>query len=97
MAVLIFSRMSESEDLMRKLLLLTFLLTTTSWAQDFADDQYPEMDPALEGEEFSSPRTLPPTDYEEVPREEQEYMPEQYLSDEAAPEEIYESDEEYLE
>ena len=82
---------------MRKLLLLTLLISSASWAQDFGDDQYPEMDPSLEGEEFSSPRTLPPTDYEEVPREEQEYMPEQIVSDELPPEEIYESDEEYLE
>lgn len=82
------------------ILLSLLLSSSTVWSQEFSDeDQYPETDPAMiDGGEFSHPRGLPPSDYEEVPREEQEYIPEQDLSaDEMAPEEIYESDEEYLE
>lgn len=82
------------------ILLSLLLVNSTAWSQEFSDDdQYPETDPAsIEGGEFSQPRGLPPTDYEDVPREEQEYMPEPSMNDEdMAPEEIYEADEEYLE
>ncbi len=86
---------------MKKLFILLSLLIVMSpvLAQDMADaDQYPEVDPAeMEGTEFSTPRGLPPTDYEEVSREEQQYVPEQNLMDEMPPEEVYETDEEYLE
>ena len=80
-------------------LLSLLLLTAPVWSQDYVDeDQYPETDPAaLESGEFAQPRSLPPSDYEEVPREEQEYVPEQPVTDEMPPEEIYEADEEYLE
>ncbi len=80
------------------ILLSLLLVNSPAWSQEFADDQYPETDPAsIDGGEFSHQRGLPPTDYEEVPREEQEYIPEHDLTDELPPEEIYEADEEYLE
>jgi hypothetical protein len=73
------------------------------WAQDFTDtdeDQYPRMDPQIVDEsEFAPQPGLPPSDYEEVPREEQQYrapdMP--VTEDPGAPEDLYEADEEYLE
>ncbi len=74
---------------------LILLLLLISGIQAFAEDNnYPESDPTLESE-FSPPRSLPVSDFEEVPREEQEYVPEP-VTDEA-PEEVYEADEEYLE
>ena len=81
------------------ILLSLFLVSSPVWSQEFSDeDQYPETDPsAIDGGEFSHPRGLPPTDYEDVPREEQEYAPDQPITDGMAPEEIYEADEEYLE
>lgn len=81
------------------ILLSLLIVSSPAWSQNYSDeDQYPETDPAaVDGGEFSHPRGLPPTDYEEVPREEQEYAPEQELGDELPPEEIYEADEEYLE
>lgn len=81
------------------ILLSLIMLSSPAWSQDFSDvDQYPEVDPAsMEGEEFNGSRGLPESDYEEVPREEQEYIPEQDLPEEMAPEEIYEADEEYIE
>jgi len=82
------------------ILLSLVLFSSTVWSQGYSEvDQYPETDPAtLDGGEFSHPRGLPSTDYEDVPREEQEYVPDQEFSaDEMAPEEIYEADEEYLE
>ncbi len=86
---------------MKKIFLqLSFLFVMSPvLAQDLSDaDQYPEMDPAeREGSEFSTPRGLPATDYEEVPREEQQYSPDPAPFDEIPPEEIYEADEEYLE
>lgn len=83
--------------------LFLFALVLPVWGQDFSDDdQYPEMDPAIVDEsEFAPQPGLPPTDYEEVPREEQQYRaPDMQMEEEedmSAPEEIYEADEEYLE
>ncbi len=86
---------------MKKFLIVLSLIIFQSpaFSQDMTDaDQYPEVDPSImDNEEFISPRGLPPTDYEEVPREEQVYVPDETLVDEMAPEEIYETDEEYLE
>ncbi|MES2526235.1 MAG: hypothetical protein V4598_04085 [Bdellovibrionota bacterium] len=81
------------------LIVLTLLISQTSFSQDMTDaDQYPEVDPSvMDNEEFISPRGLPPTDYEEVPREEQVYVPDETLVNEMPPEEVYEADEEYLE
>lgn len=82
------------------ILLITFLvLQAPAFAQDMSDaDQYPEVDPSItDNEEFVSPRGLPPTDYEEVPREEQVYVPDETAVDEMPPEEVYEADEEYFE
>lgn len=81
------------------MLLSLLIVSSPAWSQNYSDeDQYPETDPvAIDGGEFSHPRGLPPTDYEEVPREEQEYVPEPEMNDEMPPEEIYEADEEYLE
>jgi hypothetical protein len=83
------------------ILLSLFILSTSVWSQEqFSDeDQYPETDPAVvDGGEFTSPRGLPATDYEEVPREEQEFVPEPpSVNDDTAPEEVYEADEEFLE
>ena len=80
-------------------MLLSFLLIhSPAWSQEFAgDDQYPETDQAiLESGEFNHPRGLPSSDFEDSPREEQEYIPDPSL-EEMTPEEIYEADEEYLE
>ncbi len=81
------------------ILLSLILLSSPVWSQDYSDeDQYPEVDPAeMNNGEFINPRGLPASDYEDVPREEQEYIPEENLEDEMAPEEVYEADEEYLE
>lgn len=81
------------------ILLSLIILSSPAWAQDYSDeDQYPEVDPAtIDGGEFASPRGLPATDFEDVPREEQEYVPEPSMEEEMAPEEIYEADEEFLE
>ena len=88
---------------MKKIFILLSLLiiSSSAWSQEqFSDeDQYPEVDPAIvDGGEFTNPRGLPATDYEEVPREEQEYAPEpSRIDDETPPEEVYEADEEFLE
>lgn len=86
---------------MKKIFVLLTLVTLSApvWSQDYSEaDQYPDADPSItESGEFSNPRTLPPSDYEEVPREEQQYVPEQQVTDEMPPEEVYEADEEYLE
>ncbi len=75
---------------------LFVLLILFSNFQAFSQDaDYPERDPALETE-FSPPHSLPESDYEDVPREEQEYIPEA-VTDDVPPEEVYEADEEYLE
>jgi hypothetical protein len=101
MTTLSFITIPRSEVLMKKIFMLFtfFLFMSAAYAQDITDaDQYPELDPAeLEGSEFSNPRGIPSTDYEDVPREEQESVPEQSSIDEMPPEEIYEADEEYLE
>jgi hypothetical protein len=85
---------------MKKIFILISLLVLSSsaWSQDYSDeDQYPEVDPAvINGSEFTNQRGLPATDFEEVPREEQEYTPEPDM-DEIPPEEVYEADEEFLE
>lgn len=84
---------------MKKIFILISLIAISSsaWSQEYNDeDQYPEVDPAVVEGEFTSPRGLPATDYEEVPREEQEYAPEPSM-DEIPPEEVYEADEEFLE
>lgn len=80
------------------ILLSLVILSLPVWSQEYSDDQYPEVDPAIiNGGEFATPRGLPATDFEDVPREEQVYVPEQDVTDEVAPEEIYEADEEFLE
>lgn len=87
--------------MMKKKFVLFFLLLISlpSWPQeDSQADQYPDSDPVpAESGEFAPPHRLPPSDYEEVPREEQEYVPEQQVTDDVPPEEVYEADEEYLE
>ena len=86
---------------MKKIFILLSLLILSApvWSQDYGDeDQYPEDDQAIiDSGEFNNQRGLPSSDYEEVPREEQEYAPEPVLDEEIPPEEIYESDEEFLE
>lgn len=86
---------------MKKIFILISLLilSSSAWSQDSSDeDQYPEVDPAvINGSEFTNQRGLPATDFEEVPREEQEYAPEPDMEDEIPPEEVYEADEEFLE
>jgi hypothetical protein len=79
------------------ILLSLVILSLPAWSQDYGDeDQYPEADPtSVESSEFNQQRGLPTSDYEDVPREEQEYVQDQ--NEEAAPEEVYESNEEYLE
>lgn len=81
------------------ILLSLILLSSPVFSQDYSgEDLYPETDPALiDGGEFADQRGLPSSDYEEVPREEQEYIPDVDYADEAAPEDIYEADEEFLE
>jgi hypothetical protein len=89
---------------MKKILFLLclVLVTTQAWGQQqFADtDQYPEEGPqTLEESELTGSRGLPPSDYEEVPREEQQYSDNAnpVTEDLAPPEDVYEADEEYLE
>lgn len=80
------------------ILISLLILSSPAWSQDYSgDDQYPESDaPAFDSGEFTNPRAVPTSDYEEVPREEQEYVPDP-KDEELAPEEAYEADEEYLE
>lgn len=86
---------------MKRILLLLSLcaLSFSAFGQDLSyDDQYPETDPAtFEGEEYSPSTALPMSDYEEVPREEQEYAPASEFESELPPEEYYEDDEVYVE
>jgi hypothetical protein len=90
---------------MKKILFLLCLVVviTQAWGQQqFPDaDQYPEEGPqTLEESELIGARGLPPSDYEEVPREEQQYSADNanpVTEDLAPPEDVYEADEEYLE
>ncbi len=100
MTTLSLGTIQESEGLMKKLfILLSLLMMSSVFAQEPSDaDQYPEMDMGERGiSEFPNPHGLPPLDDEDVSRQEQEYVPEHSVSDEIPPEEIYDSDEEYLE
>ncbi len=65
-------------------------------AQEVVDEQYP-VEPIYTEGDFVPERGLPQSDYEEVPREEQEYIPEHDVTDEIPPEELYEEAEEYVE
>lgn len=81
------------------ILLTLGLMSLQAWTQEFYDeDQYPETDPAtLGGGEFIRPSGLPSSDFEEGGRQEEEAIPEESFSQEQAPQDLYEGDEEYLE
>lgn len=80
--------------MMKFLMLFGLLSLTVARAQDEGRSPFPT---GASQEEFESPQGFPVTDYEDLPREEQEYVPDPDYGDEYSSEEVYYPDEEYVE